>query len=164
MSLPKLNRQPIRPEMETDAEDKEVWKPTWRCFCCQDTGTVRPLLASLVIPDYDFSRDLSVVCQNPRCIAGTDYRSNDNYDQRFTAGICSELDKINREDWRRKVESQFAGFQKRIQDAAKDRNLRMRSRTNEEQQIAKQRHTAVLDSCFSPQRELCTSDIKGAIA
>ncbi len=147
MSLPKLNRQPIRPEMETDAEDKEIWKPTWRCFCCQDTGIVRPLLASLVIPEYDFARDLSVVCQNPRCSAGSDYRSNENYDQRFTAGICSELDRLNREDWRRTVESQFAAFQQRIEDAADKKNLLLRtarsakpSRTVGENSIAHYKH------------------------
>lgn len=70
MNFPQLPREPIRPEMEKSEAEKELWQPSWRCFCCQDTGKVQLHLIKLVIPDYDDYRDKSVVCQNPHCETG----------------------------------------------------------------------------------------------
>ncbi len=95
VNLPQLPREPVRPELEGAGADKELWQPHWRCFCCQDTGIVQIRLVQLIIPDYDSVHDKWVACQNPRCEAGAAYRDDPNYDQRFTAGICAELDKKN---------------------------------------------------------------------
>ena len=100
MNFPQLPREPIRPERSKPEAEKELWHPTWKCFCCQDTGKVQLHLIRLVIPDYDHHQDKSVVCQNPQCQAGEMIRGNPNYDQRFTASICAKLDKFSREDWR----------------------------------------------------------------
>lgn len=98
MTLPKFSRQPIRPDKEPGA-DREIWFPSWKCFCCHDYGTVQLPLILLIIPDYNHHRDKAVRCQNPRCEAGQQFANDENYDQRFTIGICTELDKIGRKDW-----------------------------------------------------------------
>jgi hypothetical protein len=102
MDLPKLPRQPIRPEREPDAE-QEIWFPNWWCFCCHDNGYVQRSGVLLIIPDYNWRHDKLVRCQNPRCEAGKDYAGNPQYDQRFTAGICVDLDKIERSHWKNYV-------------------------------------------------------------
>ncbi len=56
--LPRLERLLLRPIEEV--EPKQVWRPTWHCFCCEDTGYVRDSLIRLVIPDYDSDKDRSV--------------------------------------------------------------------------------------------------------
>lgn len=98
-ALPKLSRQPIRPEHEPGAE-KEIWFPDWRCFCCHDSGKVLSSLVELIIPDYDRQRDLLVRCQHPQCEKGQDYAGDRQYDQRFSPGICIELDKVERGHWK----------------------------------------------------------------
>lgn len=140
MNLPQLPREPIRPELEGNQADKELWQPRWRCFCCEDAGLVRVWLVELLIPDYDHHRDKSVLCQNPRCEASEKYRGSNQYDQRFTAGICAELDKRNRDNWRRTTESHFQRIQNRIKEAAKEKSLRARDRTPEEDQLVAERH------------------------
>ncbi|MDZ4879080.1 MAG: hypothetical protein CLLPBCKN_008518 [Chroococcidiopsis cubana SAG 39.79] len=148
MNLPQLPREPIRPELENPT-DKEIWVPKWRCFCCRDTGLVGLNLVRLAIPNYDQCRDKPVACQNPRCYAGSDYRGDPNYDQRFTVGICTELDKRSREDWQRTAESHFKTIQNRVVDASRGVNLRkrdgreanrLRHRTSDEEIVANKRH------------------------
>lgn len=145
MNLPQLPREPIRPELENPT-DKEIWTPKWRCFCCRDTGLVGLSLVSLVIPSYDQHRDKPVACQNPRCYAGSDYRDDPKYDQRFTVGICTELDKRNREDWQRTTESHFKAIQNRVVDASREVSLRKRDRTPTEDVEAQQRHEAACNA------------------
>ncbi|MDV2997599.1 MAG: hypothetical protein N4J56_007304 [Chroococcidiopsis sp. SAG 2025] len=139
MNIPQLPREPIRPELENPT-DKEIWVPKWRCFCCRDTGLVGLNLVRLAIPNYDQCRDKPVACQNPRCYAGSDYRGDPNYDQRFTVGICTELDKRSREDWQRTVESHFKTIQSRVQDASRGMSLRRCDRTPDEELVANKRH------------------------
>ncbi len=144
MNFPQLPREPIRPELEKPEADEELWQPAWRCFCCQDTGKVQLHLIRLVIPDYDHHRDKSVVCQNPHCSLGDVYKGDPNYDQRFTASICSKLDKFYREDWRQTTSHRFSQIQKGIQETAIAKNLRKRARTSDEEMAAQQKHAAVL--------------------
>lgn len=139
MNIPQLPREPIRPELENPT-DKEIWVPKWRCFCCRDTGLVGLNLVRLAIPSYDQYRDKPVACQNPRCYAGSDYRGDPNYDQRFTVGICTELDKRSREDWQRTAESHFKTIQNRVVDASREMSLRRCDRTPDEDLVANQRH------------------------
>lgn len=139
MNLPQLPREPIRPELENTA-DKEIWVPKWRCFCCRDTGLVGLNLVRLAIPNYDQYRDKPVACQNPRCYAGSDYRGDPNYDQRFTVGICTELDKRSREDWQRTAESHFKAIQSRVVDASRGMSLRKCDHTPDEELVANKRH------------------------
>lgn len=134
--LPKFQRSPVRPE----EEGRTIWQPNWKCFCCQDTGVVTRCLTQLIIPDYDHRRDKPVVCQHYRCEVGPQFRSDENYDQRFTAGICSELDGISRKGWRNTVIDQ----QKRLIAFNCVKSLRQRDRTPEEEMLAYQKHQAAL--------------------
>lgn len=143
MNFPQLEREPIRPELEKPKRDEEVWHPTWKCFCCQDTGKVQLHLIRLVIPDYDHHRDKSVVCQNPHCQAGEMMRGDPNYDQRFTASICAKLDKFHREDWQQTTLNRFSEIQKRIKETATAKSLRQRDRTSREEMLEGQHHQAV---------------------
>ena len=58
--LPQLERLPMR--LESEVKDKEIWQPRWKCFCCEDSGLVKPNLVKLVIPSYDYAKD-----KLPRC-------------------------------------------------------------------------------------------------
>jgi len=145
MNLPQLPREPIRPELENPT-DKEIWTPKWRCFCCRDTGLVGLNLVRLAIPSYDQYRDKPVACQNPRCYAGSDYRGDPNYDQRFTVGICTELDKRSREDWQRTAESHFKAIQNRVVDASRGMSLRRCDRTPDEELVANKRHESACNA------------------
>ncbi|MBE9019764.1 hypothetical protein C7Y66_23865 [Chroococcidiopsis sp. CCALA 051] len=136
MSLPKFSRQPVRPDKESSV-DAEIWYPDWKCFCCHDTGIVRPSLAELVIPGYDYDKDLHPACY--RCGAGSFYTNCEEYDQRLTRGICSELDRIERESWTATVKEK----QQRILETrllAQTMSMRSRDRTPTEEVEAQQRH------------------------
>lgn len=136
MSLPRLSRQPVRPDKEASV-DAEIWYPDWKCFCCHDTGIVRPKLAELVIPDYDYDRDFHPTCY--RCDVGSVYANCEEYDQRFNRGICSELDRIERDSWTATVKAK----QQRILETkmlAQKMNMRQRDRTATEEVEAQQRH------------------------
>lgn len=107
MNLPKLPAKPLRQEDQPGYE-KEIWKPSWSCFCCQDTGIVRPHLVKLVIPEYNHSRDCIPICQKPGCKSGSQWlHLKDSIDMRLNTQICQELDKINRQDWQMYVQEQF---------------------------------------------------------
>lgn len=157
MNLPQLPREPIRPEAEAE---QEIWQPRWRCFCCHDTGIVRLWLVEQVIPGYDHQRDKSVVCQNPHCQAGENYRYDPNYDQRFSAGICMVLDSKNRDSWRRTTEKRFERIQASIKDTAKSMSLRKHNRTSVEEVEAQRRHEEVCNAApvkLGAIAELCLS-------
>ena len=146
MKLPKLERLAMRPEEEVPPDQKEQWKPSWKCFCCQDTGKVSPHLARLVIPNYNYDRDRFPICQN--CNLGHEWLHLEGcYDSRLTSDICKELDQIARDDWeqtRRKWhKSVKTRLQLEINSVTKNMSLRKRSRTHEEQQLAQYRHELV---------------------
>ena len=147
MDLPKLPRQPIRPEREPGAE-QEIWFPDWRCFCCHDSGRIRSSLIELIIPDYNRQRDLMGRCQHPRCEAGKDYAGNFQYDQRFSPAICIELDKIERAHWKDYVHDVRAAIKVRSAiaelSAAKARlAARSKSRTENDEREIQQRKAEI---------------------
>lgn len=141
MTLPQLPRQPIRPELEGQSLDREIWQPNWNCYCCHDTGIVRKLLVLLVIPDHDSRRDKPVACQRPGCEMSFEFSSNPHFDLRFDREICSQLDKLNRQHWKETILSQHQLAKNRaaINAGAKDLNLRQRDRTEEEEEEAQRR-------------------------
>ena len=146
MTLPQLPRQPLRPEMEDAARERELWQPRWKCFCCRDSGLVQLQLVRLVVFGYDHRADKPVVCRNSRCEAGEIYRSDPNYDQRFSALICAELDRISREDWQRTVLTKLEQIQQRVKDTAKQKSFRRRDRSGLEELEAQRRHEEILNA------------------
>lgn len=136
MSLPKLPRQPMRPDKE-DCFDAQIWYPDWKCFCCCDFGTVQPKLAALVIPDYNHSRDKFPVCY--RCEAGSVFAGRKEYDHRFNRNICSELDKIERDVWVQFVKGKQCLYEQ-IRSLSTDMSIRLGNRTSEEELIAQRKH------------------------
>lgn len=138
MNIKKLPRNPMRPEKEPGVET-ELWQPSWKCFCCHDTGIIHPHLATLAIDEYDYNRDKLPRCVNPGCKAGSEWDTEvlaDSIDYRIGAATCQQLDAISREDWRQTARTQ----QINIQALAQEMSLRKRDRTAIEEMEAQQRH------------------------
>ncbi|BAZ19512.1 hypothetical protein NIES4073_03820 (plasmid) [Kalymmatonema gypsitolerans NIES-4073] len=136
-SLPQI--EPIVARVEDEpGYQREIWEPTWNCFCCQDTGIVRPHLASKVIKGYNWNIHKLPVCTRPNCNGFTQLSAGIAHmlDQRLTATVCQQLDQLERESWEETIKMQF----ERIQQLAQAKSLRTRPRTPEEEEIARFRH------------------------
>lgn len=144
MNLPQFAPEPMR--REDEQQEKEIWQPSWQCFCCEDRGLVIPSLAKLVIPAYDYNRDRLPICHAPKCEAGAKWLSLDaqNLDMRFNANICRELEQINRKNWLNYVKYKADSINKRKlresqEELAQKMNLRLGNakRTEEENRAIK---------------------------
>jgi len=136
MNFPELPRQIVRREDEPDYQ-KELWQPTWKCFCCHDTGTVQPHLVAMVINGYSWFTDKIPVCQNPSCCAPSPGEAIEPIlDYRLTAVICQQLDAIERQDWRETIKER----QINIKTIAQKMSLRQRDRSAFEQEEALHNH------------------------
>ncbi len=140
--LPKLERLPMRSESEV--KDKEIWQPSWSCYCCEDKGLVRPSLVKLVIPSYDYDKDKLPVCTNSICTAGDRFDSESFsgcLDHRLTPDICGTLDHIARADWKETIEQRRKGLpEKKIDFSSVVKSLRKRPRSSEEEFLAQRKH------------------------
>lgn len=153
MNLPQLPRKAVHPQVEK--QDKEIWRPSWKCFCCQDTGIVHLNLAKLVIPDYNWMRDCLPVCQSPKCDLGSRWLhlGNNNLDMRFTSVICQQLDMHEREVWNLTVKRKFINLQpvakKRSMSGVEDRtendNREIQQRKGEIEAITSEQWLAMKD-------------------
>jgi hypothetical protein len=107
--IPHFNRNPVV------SQDSEIWRPSWHCYCCRDTGLVQDYLVKRVIPNYNAFEDKPVVCQ--RC--GAYHRGNPvrdlNHDWRFKRDLCDRLDQISRHDWQTTTQQHFQLVQRIIQ-------------------------------------------------
>ena len=144
--LPQLPREPIRPDKEPNSEGQEIWKPDWQCFCCHDFGTVHLPLIFHIISDYDKNRDKPIRCQHPRCESGKLFAGNCNYDQRFIAAICVELDKIERRNWQDYIDekrSQIA-LKKSLENLVKTKTMPgSKTRTTNDNREVEQRKAEI---------------------
>ncbi len=144
--LPRLSRLLLRPELES--QPQSVWRPTWRCFCCQDTGFVTDSLIRLVIPDYDSDFDRSVACQNCERVYVYAQLVQNSLDWRFTDDTCSQLDRIYREEWaqtlkrKHEAQKQAKGL---VDELAERKSIRLRRRTPTEEMEAQRRHEDVIN-------------------
>jgi hypothetical protein len=124
--MKKLPREFVRREDKPE-HSKEIWQPSWRCFCCHDTGEVNPNLAKLVIDGYRAGQDKIPRCQNLGCTAG-EYLDSPSFsgavDYRFTPEICQELDAIHREDWKKTTQTQAALIAQKVALIARAKSLR----------------------------------------
>ena len=148
MNLPKLPREQIRDE-DKPGYEKQIWSPSWQCFCCQDTGKVHPHLVKLVIPGYDWDSDRIPICQKSKCKFGANWLHLGfaNIDMRLNADICQELDKFSREDWRNTTQQQFEKYKKRIEASfnqiAQERSLTKKNRTQNDEREVQQRKAEI---------------------
>ena len=145
--LPKLTRQRVRSKGQI-VGDKEIWHPSWRCFCCNDHGQLPLPQILLIIPDYSVAEDKPVLCQNPGCEAGLDIARSERameFDFRFTAALCQKIDATMRQGWKQTNQEQFDRISQKINQVTQDKSIRTRDRTPTEQMISQQRHAATRD-------------------
>jgi hypothetical protein len=139
--LPKFERLPINPRNEE--EDKEIWQPNWKCFCCHDTGRIYPTLVRLIIADYDYDKDKIPVCQN--CNAGSNLMHLQSMiDTRIDFKVCRHLDKFERDNWKRTTQQQFEIVKKRVDlvtnEIAQSHSLTKNNRTpNDDREVAQRK-------------------------
>lgn len=136
MDLPQLDPIVARPEDEPTFQ-REIWQPTWNCFCCQDTGVIRPHLIRLVMKDYNWNIHKIPACRNPKCNASSKLGEAITHmlDCRVTATICHQLDQLSRDDWKQTTQLKH----ETLQQLANTKSLRQRARSPEEDEIAKER-------------------------
>ncbi len=135
--LPRLKRQSVK---ERESGDREIWQPTYKCFCCHDYGYVQPSLVRLIIPDYNPDKDLIPLCQ--RCEASDRWQHPDvipSFDMRFTEEICDRLHEYDRANWRKWAKKRQKN-DKVIDYSAAVKSLRKRSRSSEEEYLAQRKH------------------------
>ena len=140
--FPLFDAEPVRPEEELD---KVVWQPSWRCFCCQDSGKISPNLVRRVIPGYNYERDRIPICQ--ACNKHSEIYHLKEFgvlDTRFDFQLCRKLDAVAREDWRLSAQAWFEMAKQRIEQStgeiAQEHNLRKRDRISAEFILAKEKH------------------------
>ena len=141
--FPQLPRDSIQFSQEVGPDGKEMWKPSWRCFCCHDTGKIEPTLVRLVIPDYDDNKDKIPICQN--CNAGSNWMHlQAMIDTRIDFKVCRRLDQFERENWKQTRQAWFERAKERVESATRElsqkANMRLRDRNQQEEQIAKYQH------------------------
>jgi hypothetical protein len=144
--MKKLSRNPMRPEHEPGAF-VEIWQPSWKCFCCHDSGIVVSHLARIAIEGFDSNRDKLPRCQNKGCEEGSHWDGDSVthcVDYRLTPAICQELDSIERSNWRRTTELKQQQIREHVAQLSQKKSLRQRDRTPDEQISAIEKHTAVL--------------------
>ena len=141
--FPKLERLLKRPELEK--QPKEVWRPTWHCFCCEDTGYVRDVLIKLVIPDYNSDKDRNVACRNCDRVLIYAQAIIESLDWRFTPDICAQLDRIYRDNWMQTVEKQSQLRRQAlglVDELSERKSIRLRRRLPQEEIEVRRKHSA----------------------
>lgn len=155
MNIEKLPPLPMRKEDEIASGEKELWQPRWDCFCCADTGIVRPHLAALALDGYDPKRHKFPRCVSPGCKAGSEWDGEAlraSVDYRISSLTCQKLDAIEREGWRQAIKTTLEAIHKKksIETLAKEKSLRKSDRTPSEHESAQLRHE--LASNADPQK------------
>ncbi|MCC5609761.1 hypothetical protein LC612_24030 [Nostoc sp. CHAB 5834] len=141
-ALPTFERSLINEKSECD--DKEIWQPSWHCFCCQDTGQIQRHLVNLVIPDYNPHRDRIPVCQGCNKFDNYHLKEYGVLDLRFDLYICKKLDAIARDGWKRTTLSQFEKYKNQLDIAtgaiAQSHSLAVTNRTsNDDREVAQRK-------------------------
>lgn len=144
--FPHMKRRPLR---SPEQGERELWQPRWICYCCHDSGFVAIHLVRLVIPDYNLHQDERPLCHAKGCNASDwAYTASEEVsrclDWRFTQDLCNQLVQWERKNWKQTIQKKFKR-QVDTQELAQGMNLRQRDRTEEEQQLAEQRHQKVME-------------------
>lgn len=137
----KLNPAYLRPETEPGYQ-KSSWRPTWKCFCCQDSGFVRLHLIKTVIDHYDDRTQKPVKCNASVCDHkfGEHLIDSGTLDTRFPSSICDRFDSEERNMWREWSMQQHEKRKSVVNLSDATNNLRARSRLPCEHFEAQRRH------------------------
>ena len=149
MDFKKLKPIPLRPECSPDYE-KQVWQPSWCCYCCHDTGFVIDRLAAKVIEGYVAGVHKIPRCQASRCIAeiGETLEASGSLDERLTPELCDYLDDLERENWAHSLKEQHQLRKKAlglVDELAVRKSMRLRRRTLEEEMEVRKKHSEVIN-------------------
>ena len=157
MSEYNLQPLPLRDEAQPGYE-AIAWKPNWKCFCCHDNGIIPERIVKTVIPNYVSGRHKPVKCNNCNIRLGDTLYDTNTLDLRFTPEICDRLDRQERQMWREWGQEKHELRKQRLAasktcswrgnpaelpcsiDNDCTRNLRRRSRSNQERAEAQRRH------------------------
>ena len=147
--LPRLQPLFLRPETEPGYE-QVPWRPTWKCFCCHDTGLVQYSLLRQIMPDYDDRRHKPVKCNASLCERelGEALYLTQTLDLRLDSSVCDELDSIGRRCWRDWEQQQHQLRKKALKRASSERltgNLRVVKRSAAESSEVERRHQQIVN-------------------
>ncbi len=145
--LPALSRR----EEDEPGYEKESWKPTWKCYCCHDTGFVLDRLAALVIDGYDSEKSKIPRCNATNCGAevGENLENSGTLDFRLSAEICDRLAEMERKSWedyrwkKHQLRKEALGL---VEDLAEKKSMRVVKRSEEEHNEAEERHLRVVEN------------------
>ena len=144
--LPALNRR----EEDEPGYEKESWKPTWKCYCCHDTGFVLDRLAALVIEGYDAEKSKIPRCNASDCGAevGESLENSGTIDFRLSADICDQLNQMEKESWQQyryqkhQLRKEALGL---VEAVAEKKSMRPVERASEEEKEAQEKHLRVVN-------------------
>ncbi|MGL5836127.1 MAG: hypothetical protein ACRC1Z_23270 [Waterburya sp.] len=149
MDFKKLKPIAMRPECEPDY-DRQLWQPSWDCFCCHDTGFVIDKLAAYVIEGYVSGQHKIAICQATKCQAeiGETLEASGSLDNRLTQEICDDLDSLEREEWARTLKSKQELRKKAsgmVDELAERKSMRLRRRSLQEEMEVRRKHEEAIN-------------------
>ena len=141
----------IRREEDEPGFETESWKPTWKCFCCHDTGFVLDRLASLVIEGYDAEKSKIPRCNASGCGAevGVYLEESGTLDNRLSSQMCDRLAEMERESWedyrwkKHQLRKEALGL---VEELAEKKSMRVIKRSEKEDNKARERHLKVVEN------------------
>ena len=143
MEFPQLDPIPMRKEDEPNY-DKEIYQPSWDCYCCRDTG-IAINAARIIIKGWKLESQKIPVCQRDGCEAGeklanhADPQVQASLDWRLHSDICSQVDSYERAARIESAKKEQSG-EKVIDFSTVVKSLRSRPRSQQEQELAQRNH------------------------
>ena len=145
--IPALSRR----EEDEPGYEAESWKPTWKCYCCHDTGFVLDRLASYVIEGYDAEKSLIPRCRAKGCDAkvGLNLEESGTLDLRLSSEVCDRLAEMEKESWeeyrwkKHQLRKEALGM---VDELAQKKSLRVVKRSEKEDNKARERHLRVVEN------------------
>lgn len=87
---------------QTKQENEGYSMPEIECFCCDDSGLIKPYLVKKVIPDYNIDRqnnDAMPVCNRCNARHKIPHNWQSRLDDRITKETCESLHLLSKADW-----------------------------------------------------------------
>lgn len=144
--LPALTRR----EEDEPGYETESWKPTWKCYCCHDTGFVLDRLAAHVIEGYEAEKAKIPRCNGSGCGAevGEWLEKSGTLDFRLSSEVCDRLSLMDKESWedyrwkKHQLRKEALGL---MGDLAEKKSMRVVRRSSNEEKDAQRRHLRIVN-------------------